>query len=83
MEKYRDITEGWLDRHDIKYDSLIMYPTEKEEIRDKNHIQEAAMFKAKHFASSSAHFFIESELPEAIIIRRESGKFVICPEDSK
>lgn len=83
LEKYRDITEEWLDRHNIKYDSLIMYPTEKEEIRDKNHIQEAATFKAKHFSSSSAHFFIESELPEAIIIRRESGKFVICPEDSK
>ena len=81
LEKYRDITEEWLDRHGVRYDSLIMYPTEKEEIRDKNHIQEAANFKAKHFSASSAHFFIESELPEAVIIRRESGKFVICPED--
>ena len=81
LEKYRDITEEWLERHGIRYGSLKMYPTEKEEIRDKNHIQEAANFKAKHFKDSSAHFFIESELPEAVIIRRESGKFVICPEE--
>jgi len=81
LEKYRDITEEWLERHGIRYGSLEMYPTEKEEIRDKNHIQEAANFKADHFKRSSAHFFVESELPEAVIIRRESGKFVICPEE--
>lgn len=81
LEKYRDITEAWLRKHNIRYRSLKMYPTEKEEVRDKNHIQEAANFKAKHFAESGAHFFIESELPEAIIIRRESGKFVICPNE--
>ena len=81
LEKYRDITEEWLDRHGIRYGSLEMYPTEKEEIRDKNHIQEAANFKAERFKSSDAHFFIESELPEAVIIRRQSGKFVVCPEE--
>tara|TARA_R100000008_G_C3579175_1_gene167277 strand:- start:177 stop:1133 length:957 start_codon:yes stop_codon:yes gene_type:complete len=81
LEKYRDITEDWLERHGIRYGSLTMFPTEKEEIRDKNHIQESANFKAKHFIASGAHFFIESELPEAVIIRRESGKFVICPEE--
>ena len=81
LDKYRDITEEWLERHGIRYGSLEMYPTEKEEIRDRNHIQEAASFKSEHFMASSAHFFVESELPEAIIIRSESGKFVICPEE--
>ena len=81
LEKYRDVTEAWLRKYNIGYRSLTMYPTEKEEVRDKNHIQEAANFKAKHFAQSSAHFFVESELPEAVIIRKESGKFVICPEE--
>tara|TARA_R110000765_G_scaffold230275_1_gene333708 strand:+ start:794 stop:1816 length:1023 start_codon:yes stop_codon:yes gene_type:complete len=79
LEKYRDITEEWLERHGVKYGSLKMYPTEKEEIRDRNHIQEAASFKSEHFVTSSAHFFIESELPEAVMIRKKSGKFVICP----
>tara|TARA_Y100001938_G_scaffold150364_1_gene240974 strand:- start:33347 stop:34303 length:957 start_codon:yes stop_codon:yes gene_type:complete len=81
LEKYRDITEAWLKKHNIRYGSLTMYPTEKQTVRDKNHIQEAAAFKAKYFKQSSAHFFIESELPEAVIIRRESGKFVICPQE--
>ena len=81
LEKYRDITEVWLKRHGIDYGFLKMYPTEKEETRNRNHIQEAANFKAKHFAESNAHFFVESELPEAVIIRRKSGKFVICPEE--
>jgi uncharacterized HAD superfamily protein len=81
LEKYRDITEGWLKRHGVSYGLLEMYPTEKEGIRDKNHIQEAASFKAKLFKESSAHFFIESESAEAVIIRKESGKFVICPNE--
>jgi uncharacterized HAD superfamily protein/hypoxanthine phosphoribosyltransferase len=80
LERYRDITEGWLKKYNIEYRSLIMYPTEKEDVRNKNHIQEAASFKAKHFVESEADFFIESELAEAIIIRRESGKLVFCPE---
>jgi adenine/guanine phosphoribosyltransferase-like PRPP-binding protein len=81
LDKYRDITEEWLERHGVKYRSLKMYPTEKEKIRDKNHTHEAASFKAKHFMSSSAHIFVESELPEARIIRERSGKLVICPEE--
>tara|TARA_R110000824_G_scaffold128568_4_gene289496 strand:+ start:14552 stop:15595 length:1044 start_codon:yes stop_codon:yes gene_type:complete len=82
LEKYRDITEGWLKKYGIEYLSLIMYPTEREDVRNKNHIQEAANFKAKHFVESDADFFIESERAEAIIIRRESGKLVFCPEES-
>jgi len=81
LEKYRDITEEWLERHNIKYGSLKMYPTEKEKIRDKNHTYEAASFKAKHLMSSSVHIFVESELPEARIIREQSNKLVICPEE--
>ena len=78
LEKYRDITENWLERHGINYGFLKMYPTEKEEIRNKNHIEEAAKFKADVFSSSDAHFFIESEPAEAVIIQRISNKFVIC-----
>jgi orotate phosphoribosyltransferase len=81
LEKYRDITEGWLEKHGIKYGSLKMFPTEKEEIRDKNHIRESANFKAQCFKTSGAHFFIESDLSEARIIRKRSGKFVICPDE--
>ena len=80
LEKYRDITEEWLERHGISYDFLKMYPTEQREKRDKNHIEESSTFKANVFSNSDAKFFIESELAEAVRIREKSGKFVICPE---
>jgi len=80
LEKYRDITEEWLKKHNINYGSLSMYPTEKREKRDKNHVEESSTFKAKIFSNSSAKFFIESELAEAVRIREKSGKFVICPK---
>ena len=81
LEKYRSITEDWLRRHGIKYGSLQMYPTEDVAKRDKNHVEEASTFKAKMFSESDAKFFIESEIAEAVRIRKKSGKFVICPEE--
>jgi uncharacterized HAD superfamily protein len=81
LEKYRDITEWWLKKHGINYGSLEMYPTEDEAKRDKNHVEEASTFKAKIFLESDAKFFIESEIAEAVRIRKKSGKFVICPEE--
>ena len=81
LEKYRSITEDWLRRHGIKYGFLQMYPTEDEAKRDKNHVEESSTFKAKIFSQSDAKFFIESEIAEAVRIRKKSGKFVICPEE--
>tara|TARA_A100001515_G_scaffold7206_1_gene6131 strand:- start:6840 stop:7856 length:1017 start_codon:yes stop_codon:yes gene_type:complete len=79
LEKYRAITEAWLKRHGINYGFLEMYPTEKKDIRDKNHIEESSTFKAKIFKRSHAKFFIESEIAEATRIKEKSGKFVVCP----
>ena len=81
LEKYRDITEEWLDRYNVKYGFLKMFPTEMEEERNKNHVEKVSTFKAKIFSESDAHFFIESEIPEAVKIRQKSGKLVICPEE--
>ena len=81
LEKYRDITEEWLKRHGIDYGFLKMFPTEREQERNKNHVEEVSSFKAKIFSESDAHFFIESEIAEAIRIRQKSGKLVICPEE--
>ena len=58
-----------------------MFPTEDKAKRDKNHVEESSTFKAEIFSNSDANFFIESELPEAVRIRKKSGKFVICPEE--
>jgi uncharacterized HAD superfamily protein/adenine/guanine phosphoribosyltransferase-like PRPP-binding protein len=81
LEKYRDITEWWLQKHGINYGFLKMYPTEDKAKRDKDHVEEASTFKANIFSRSNAKFFIESEVAEAVRIRKKSGKFVICPEE--
>tara|TARA_B100000287_G_scaffold397318_1_gene413778 strand:- start:21534 stop:22496 length:963 start_codon:yes stop_codon:yes gene_type:complete len=81
LEKYRDITEWWLEKYGVNYGFLKMYPTEDEDKRDKNHVEEASTFKAKIFSQSDAKFFIESEIAEAVRIRKKSGKFVICPQE--
>ena len=81
LEKYRDITEWWLEKYGVNYGFLKMYPTEDEDKRDKNHVEEASTFKAKIFSQSDAKFFIESEIAEAVRIGKKSGKFVICPQE--
>lgn len=83
LEKYRSITEEWLKRYNIKYGFLKMFPNANEEKRNKNHVEEAANFKSKIFSESNAEFFIESEISEAVLIRRKTNKFVICPEEHK
>lgn len=83
LEKYRDITEAWLEKHNIQYGFLKMYPTERKEARDSNHIIEAASFKAKEFTESGASFFVESEPAEAALIRSQAYRLVICPDEGK
>ena len=81
FERYRSITEEWLHKHGIQYGSLTMLPDEMEEQRLKDHVEVSSSYKAKHFIESDANFFIESEVAEAVRIRKKSGKFVICPEE--
>lgn len=81
LEKYRDITEEWLERHGISYGFLKMFPTEREAERNLNHAEEVSSFKAKIFLQSDAYFFVESEVSEAVKIRQKSKKLVICPEE--
>lgn len=82
LEKYRDITETWLKKHEFNYDQLIMFPTERQEERDKNHVIVAGTYKAEIFNSSiKDKFFIESETSEANIIQSLTNKTVMCPSN--
>ncbi len=80
LEKYRDITEKWLEKNNIKFKDLIMFPTQREKERDNNHIVEVAKYKAKFYSISKARFFVESNPQEASLIYKGSTKNVICPE---
>jgi uncharacterized HAD superfamily protein/adenine/guanine phosphoribosyltransferase-like PRPP-binding protein len=78
LEKYRNITEEWLDKHSIKYKTLTMFPSELESVRNSDHVNQVGMFKAKHFMKDkNATMFIESEIGEAKIIKDISKKNVI------
>lgn len=87
LEKYRDITERWLERHNVKYNNLIMFPGTEEE-RDRNHAQTVGRFKAEKLAESNCSFFIESCDFQSQIIAKElqllnKQGIVICPNSKK
>lgn len=78
LEKYREITEQWLRRHNVRYRHLIML-----DLRDK--AARAAWgrhgeYKGEHYRRSGNILFIESSLSEAEQIARISGKPVFCTE---
>ena len=83
LEKYRDITEDWLKRNNIKYNSLHMYQGTKDD-RDSNFYRNVSEYKTSIFLESDAKIFVESDnsLAKRIAIRSK-GKRVICPDSGK
>ena len=81
LEKYRDETEEWLEKHKVKYRFLRMFPSERQQERDANHAVEAAKFKSDVLREVDAHFFMESEKLEAQLMRSQSERLIICPEE--
>jgi len=79
LDKFRKITEEWLEKYNIEYEDLIMFPTEKEKQRDANHVQEVGQYKADVYKKSNAEFFMESEKSEGVVIRDVSKRVVILP----
>lgn len=75
LEKYKNITEIWLKKHNIKYGSLIMLnlPSYKE----KNKI-DSAKFKADIYRKTNCTLFVESSERQAKEIKRITGKSVFC-----
>lgn len=78
LEKYRDITEEWLSKHNVRYKHLIMLnlPTREERIRWGNH----GKFKGEIYRKSKNVLFVESSLNEAKDIYMVSKKAVFCIE---
>lgn len=79
LDRFRKITEQWLENYGIQYNELIMFPTEKEKIRNKNHVEEVAQYKSNFYKRSNARLFMESEKSEGLVIRKLSKKRVILP----
>lgn len=79
LEKYRQPTVEWLEKHHIRYDRLVLLdlPDKKARQRWNRH----AGYKAEVYARSGAFLFIESSLAQAQEIKRLSGKEVFCIEN--
>jgi orotate phosphoribosyltransferase len=76
LEKYRGLTEEWLDRRGIEYEQLIMmdYPTKAARKRANRYVDH----KAQAYLKTKAKLFIESSLHQAQGIAREAGMPVYC-----
>lgn len=81
LERYRNLTEVWLQRNGIEYDELVMWdlPDKAARLAAGSH----GLYKAKVFAESAATLFIESSLEQALEIERQTGKYVFCVETSE
>jgi orotate phosphoribosyltransferase len=77
LEKYREVTEAWLKKWDIRYRKLIMGPWSSPENRNKP--MEISKFKAQVFSTYKQNLFVESDPTQAREIAALSGKEVLCP----
>ncbi|MGM0738638.1 MAG: phosphoribosyltransferase family protein [Bacteroidota bacterium] len=77
LEKYREETEAWLQKHNVAYNELIMLDLPDKATRVK--MNASARFKASVYKGlPHSELFIESERKDAHIISRLSGKAVLC-----
>jgi uncharacterized HAD superfamily protein/hypoxanthine phosphoribosyltransferase len=77
LEKYRDHTNNWLLRHDIRYQQLHMYDAETP--AQRRQAGDAAIRKAQVYSSyPRAKLFIESSYSQATKIFEITRKPVLC-----
>lgn len=78
LEKYRNITETWLKKHEIRYKYLIMKPNHLKGVKN------TPKFKAKHYKFyKESGLFIESHTWQAEKIAFYSGKPVFSIENNR
>lgn len=79
LEKYREATEKWLQKNNIKYNNLVMLDLPDMEARQRanNH----GSHKAKAYMSKPYVLFVESDSAQAEEINRISKKPVLCTEN--
>ena len=77
LEKYRDVTEKWLEKHGVDYGELKMF--DAPDCDTRNQTLSPSKYKAMLYAEATwATLFIESEVRQAERIHKYSGKPVFC-----
>tara|TARA_R110000850_G_scaffold20864_3_gene61810 strand:+ start:2141 stop:3088 length:948 start_codon:yes stop_codon:yes gene_type:complete len=80
LEKYREITEKWLRKNDIKYNELIMLDLPDGKSRrlwNKHGDFKASNCNNKHL------LFVESSFEQAVTISNKTGKSVYCVDTNQ
>lgn len=79
LEKYRPLTEAWLERYGVEYGELIMLdlPSKEARLAAGSH----ATFKADVYKATGASLFIESALWQASEIANRVGRPVFCMDE--
>ncbi len=78
LEKYRRLTEEWLERQGVEYDALVMLDLPSKAERQRLGVH--GSFKGEYYRKSDATLFIESEPAQAEAIARIAGKPAFCVE---
>ena len=81
LEKYREDTENWLNKNDIRFKNLIMLNVPDKETRQRLNLH--APFKAQVYMNSNAGLFIESNDGQARYISEVTNKPVYCTDSNK
>ena len=72
LEAYREETEAWLDRHDVRYDELVM--TDHANAAERRAAGDHGTYKAEVYRSVNAALFVESDPRQATTIAERSRK---------
>lgn len=77
LERWRSVTQGWLARHGVTFDRLVMAPFDTAAARRRYNV---AGWKSEVYRSRiDVPLFIESNMTDAEIIHRTTGRPVLCP----
>jgi len=79
LEKYREVTEEWLRHAGIHWDRLVMGPWVSLKERNSIGAQGVGRWKASVYGESHCRLMVESDAIQAGVIRRITGKEVLCP----
>jgi uncharacterized HAD superfamily protein len=83
LEKYRKVTEEWLDRWGVKYSELVMHPADSATKRDSDPTSHGIRKGNWYRNRADVSLFVESELDQAQQIVDISGKLVFCTANQR
>jgi uncharacterized HAD superfamily protein len=78
LEKYRALTEQWLQKHGVQYGQLFMMNLPSKEARVASGSR--ASFKAQVYRTTQALLFVESSVGQARDIARLANRPVLCTD---